>query len=162
MPIDLQQPRTAKRQLSKTEKRAHMVGVGMFLAIGLLAAMLMDSHSPLVRWGEHHDRIVQRDQIASAMIPLAEAGRPDAVIWYALHYPNPPLEPLRKLADAGNAQAQWALAGLIRSSDRPAALRLAKLAADAGYPDAVAYEVHADGSAKSTAASSDAGTVGKS
>jgi hypothetical protein len=161
MPLELQQPSTAKRQLSKTEKRALVVGVGTVIAL----IALMHPDSPLARWAKHHDAISRRDKIASVMIPLAKAGRPDAVIWYALHYPDASLEPLHKLAEAGNPQALWTLAGFEASSNRPDALRLARLAADAGYPDAVSYEVQTGAAVKPTAASSDAGTartVGKS
>jgi TPR repeat protein len=137
---------TMERSATLTRRRAIKKELLLASAFGFaFGAVLMvnvtDRNGSVMRWVNHHEYLVQRDEIAPTMIPLAKSGSADAVIWYALSYPDAPLQPLRALAAAGNPRAQWALAGILGNSDKPTALLLAKQAADAGLPDAVRYEV---------------------
>jgi hypothetical protein len=128
--------------------RRKITGRQKFIVITVAAAfittfgMCTDSHSPLRRWVAEKAWVQARDEIAPTMNPLAAAGKPDAVIWYAIHYRDAPLEPLRKLAEAGNGRALWVLAGITYGFDKTEAMRLARLAAEAGDPDAVRFELH--------------------
>jgi hypothetical protein len=143
MSIDIQ--RTAvpglapRRKITGPEK---VIAIALAAALITTFAMCADSHSPLRRWVAGKAWVQARDEIAATMKPLAAAGKPDAVIWYALHYQDAPLEPLRKLAKTGNGHALWVLAGITYGSDKAEAMRLAGLAAQAGYPDAVRFELH--------------------
>jgi hypothetical protein len=122
-----------------------MAGSGVLSAIAAEAAIatvvaLSQENSPLMQWVHERDRIRKRDAIASRMVPLANAVKPDAVIWYAKNYVDAPLAPIRKLADAGNAQAMWLLADRTFDTDRAGALRFVHSAALEDYPEAVAFE----------------------
>ncbi|MDR6412178.1 UNVERIFIED_ORG: hypothetical protein ABIC62_005746 [Burkholderia sp. 1595] len=139
MPMELKQPIVQKPPPGGRAKRAQLVAVGMVLGMFLLAIVLMDPNSSVGRWAAHRDAIRQRDAIASVMTPLARAGKPDAVLWYARHYADG-IGPLRQLAASGNGEALWTLAGLTWNSDRANAMRLVSEAAREGYPDAVLYE----------------------
>ena len=141
--IELKAPKIHRPQvnpLNGREKKIVKVSMGLVLVILLLSALMTDQ-GPLMRLARHIDAVHERDRIASTMAPFVRAGKPDAVIWYALNYPAAPLDPLRELAYAGNPKAQWTLAGLLATSNPSEAMRLAMMAADAGYPDAVNYEI---------------------
>lgn len=139
MSIELHLPLKPARRKRRMTKSGVVIAVAVAAAIATAIAFSQDN-SPVMHWVHEHDRIRERDAIASVMVPLANAGKPDAVIWYAKNYPGAPLAPLRKLADAGNAQAMWLLADRTFDTDRGGALRLVHAAALEGYAEAVAYE----------------------
>jgi hypothetical protein len=140
-------PRPQVNPLNAREKKIVKVSLGMVIVVFILHAMTVDG-SPTMKWVRHREALAERNRIAAVMNPLARDGNPDAVIWHALNYPDAPLEPLRKLASAGNPHAQWVLAVILESSNRPEAFRLTKMAADGGYPDAVNYEIQTKAKAK--------------
>src|SRR5260370_21844361 len=108
MSIQLQPPLTKQHN----RRKPTTAGIAIALSVAAVSATVVafsEENSPLMRWEHERNRIHDRDEIASVMVPLAAVGKPDAVIWYAKNYANAPLAPLQKLADAGNAQAMWLL-----------------------------------------------------
>ncbi len=150
MSIELQSikfPRPQVDPLNAREKRI-VKGSFAFIALILTISFTTMEGGPVMQWVRHREALTERDRIAAVMNPLADAGKPAAVIWHAQNYPGATLEPLKALADVGNAHAQWALAQILESSNAPEAFRLAKMASDGGYPDAVNYEMQEEAKAK--------------
>jgi hypothetical protein len=139
MSIELHSLLKPARKQRRMTKSGVLIAVSVAAVIATVVAFSQET-SPLMRWVHERDRIRERDGIASVMVPLANAGKPDAVIWYAKNYADAPLAPILKLADAGNAQAMWLLADRTFNTDRAGALHLVHAAALEGYPDAVAFE----------------------
>ncbi len=145
MSIELQSAKFLRPQVNPLNARAKRIvkgSVAVALFIFVMHFLTKDG-GPAMKWVRHREALAERDRIAVVMNPLADAGKPAAVIWHAQNYPGASLEPLKKLAYAGNAHAQWALAEILELSNAPEAFRLARMAADGGYADAVNYEMQA-------------------
>lgn len=108
-------------------------------AVFLLLFVMGDDNGPLAKWAKSVDRENRIEQIGAQMRDLADQGKPEAIIWMALNYPDAPerLKALEALAESGHSVAMMHLAAFKRSTDLVQARALVAKAAAAGNPDAV-------------------------
>lgn len=120
----------------RTQLRRAMV---LAVALACVAAVLVDEHGPLKTWAKGVSRQEEVEKFAPMMRKLADAGKPDAIIWMAQHFPDTEAGRLDALIRAGSGQAAWTLAGIRAKSDKAQAERLVQVAADNGYLPAMQY-----------------------
>ena len=111
----------------------------MAAIVAVLAALVAFDDSPLNRWTRAEQHRIDIAKIAPTMEPLAQQGKPDAVIWVAINEPDKDGGRLMQLAQAGNAQAMGLVAEKLWASDRAASHSWMVRSASAGYAPAVAW-----------------------
>jgi hypothetical protein len=111
----------------------------MLAAIVLLSVLAFPHDSPLQRWARAEQRRIDIAKIASTIEPLAQQGKPDAVIWVAINEPDKDGGRLMQVAQAGNAQAMGLVAEKLWATDRAASHSWMERSASAGYAPAVAW-----------------------
>ena len=106
---------------------------------GLFA--LLELAPRLNQWIDREQRSLDMQRLESAMRPLADSGKREAVIWMAQNFPKTEAFRLAPLVANGDAEAMMALAATRWKADRAGAEHLLTAAAVQGNPEAVKYRM---------------------
>lgn len=121
----------------KPRKQQIAVIVAVTIFFGII--INLPPNSPFSNWLQEKSREEKVELIGQRMSVMADAGRPEAVIWMARHYPDVPerRKALESLASSGHGEALVLLAVLTGRTDPAQARRFIAKAAEAGNPEAV-------------------------
>ncbi|MDH0342160.1 hypothetical protein [Chromobacterium haemolyticum] len=126
----------------KKRKNVERILLAGAVAVAVLS-MLLGSGGPVDQWAKRQDVQAKRERLEPTMRKLAADGQPNAIIWLGENFPEKDIRGLEMLADQGNAQALWALAGVKYAlhQDVKEASRLVAKAAEKGYEPAVEWQI---------------------
>ncbi|MBA1306176.1 hypothetical protein [Stutzerimonas stutzeri] len=115
--------------------------IAVIVAVTIFFGMIINlpPNSPFSDWLQEKSREEKVELIGQRMSVMADAGRPEAVIWMARHFPDVPerRKALESLASSGHGEALLLLAVLTGRTDPAKAQRFIAKAAEAGNPEAV-------------------------
>jgi len=115
-------------------------GIALVAVAGIAyCALVLDARGPVMTWAKEVAKQEEAQKYEPTMRKLADAGKPDAMIWMAVNFPATDSGRLDVLIRAGSGEAAWVLAGIKAKTDKQESQRLMQVAADNGYLPAVQY-----------------------